>query len=167
MLDDLMLEFRRVSRKDGEKKIELITDIRIETGTRALVDIKLVDRIIRSLFLNSLKNTSSGYIKIGLSCSEDKLTFSVIDTGRGYVKYRDFLSASDINEALSRHDDLAGAININLIKKIVQILGGTIWIEHNDIEGAGIYFSIPAKIFTGHNNGLNDAVFTKAVTCHY
>jgi len=167
MLDDLILEFKKVIRKDVEKKIELITEIKVDTSTRALVDIKMIDRIMRSLFLNSLKNTSSGYIKIGLSNTNDELVFSVHDTGKGFVKSRDFLNSGNINESLSKHDDLAGAININLIRKIVEIMRGTIWIEHNDIEGTGFFISIPVKLFTGFNTSLNDVVFNSAVTCNY
>jgi K+-sensing histidine kinase KdpD len=166
ILDDLVIDFRRVIRKDVEKNIELLTDIRIDPSARALIDTKMIERVIRSLFLNSLKNTTSGYIKIGLFSNDDQLTFFVTDTGRGYSKCKDFLNSEDINESLLKHDDIAGAININLIKKIISIMRGTIRIEHNDIEGTGIYFSVPAKIFKGYNSGLNEFVYSTAVSIH-
>ena len=166
ILDELIPDFRRMIRKDGEKRIDLITDIRIDVSARALVDIKMIDRVIRNLFLNSLKNTTSGYIKVGLFSNGDQLTFFVTDTGRGYAKCRDFLNADDITESFLKHDDIAGAININMIKKIILIMKGTIRIERNHAEGAGIYFSVPAKIFKGYNTGMNEIIYSTGVTCN-
>jgi sensor histidine kinase regulating citrate/malate metabolism len=108
------------------------------------------------LFQNSQRSTTSGYIKIGLTNNDDTLTFSVHDTGKGYDKYLEFLNSEDINNSLLLHDDVCGAINIILVKKIVGMLGGTIWIERNDSVGTGIYFSIPAKFLNLKNTGVAD-----------
>jgi signal transduction histidine kinase len=45
------------------------------------------------------------------------------------------------------------AINITLAKKLIQMLGGTIWIECNGLTGAGIYFSVPSKMIA--SSGVN------------
>jgi hypothetical protein len=44
------------------------------------------------------------------------------------------------------YNDTYTAINITLAKKLIQMLGGTYWIECNGLTGSGIYFSIPAKM---------------------
>jgi two-component system sensor histidine kinase BarA len=156
LIDDIIAEAREAVRKEDEKKVEVLTDFHINDSLRAIIDIKLINRAVRSLFQNSLKNTTAGYIKIGLTNTDDMLTFSVHDTGKSYDKFREFLDSDDINKSLALHDDVCSAINIILVKKIVRMLGGTIWIERNDAEGAVIYFSLPAKFLNLKNTGIAD-----------
>lgn len=149
MLDDLLSEFRQILSKEAPTGLELIIDIRFSNSTEVLIDKNRIFRVIRSLFLNSIRNTKSGYIKLGFFFNDDILTFYVLDSGHGYNKCKDFLNSEDINESLAQHDDTCTAINIDLAKKLVKILGGTMWIERNDMAGAGIYFSVPAKMIAG------------------
>ncbi|MEI6049520.1 MAG: HAMP domain-containing sensor histidine kinase [Bacteroidota bacterium] len=161
MLDDLLLEFSEVIRKEGPLGLELVIDIRFPNSAEVLIDQNMIFRIIRSLFHNSIKNTLSGYIKIGFFCNDDKLTFYVLDSGQGYAKCKEFLNSEDMNESLTQHDDTYTAINISLAKKLIRILDGTIWIEHNDVAGTGIYFSIPVKIVAGSDKNINEHVYSK------
>jgi light-regulated signal transduction histidine kinase (bacteriophytochrome) len=148
LIDDLFSEFRDIMRKKGKSEVELLTEIGLSDWTEVMIDPNRISRIIRSLFQNSLKNTSSGYIKIGFFFRDEKLTFYVLDSSQGYLKFREFLYSDDLNESLSQYYDLYTAININLIRKLIKMIGGDIWIERNGLSGAGIYFSMPMKIIT-------------------
>src|SRR5450759_4549688 len=77
MLDDLLTEFRETIRKEGHKDLELITEIQYTNSTEVFIDKNRVFRVIRSLFQNSIKNTKSGYIKIGYYFRDDKVTFYI------------------------------------------------------------------------------------------
>jgi K+-sensing histidine kinase KdpD len=145
MLDDLFTEFREVINKEVPSGLELVTEIRYSNSVGVLIDRNKITRIIRSLFQNSIKNTKTGYIKIGYYFSDEKVTFYVLDSGQGYFKCKEFLHTEDLNESLLLHNDTYSAINITLAKKLIQMLGGTFWIECNGLTGAGIYFSIPSK----------------------
>jgi signal transduction histidine kinase len=160
ILDDLISEFREVIRKDGHKDLELVTDIQFSNSTEVFIDKNRVFRVIRSLFQNSIKNTKSGYIKIGYYFRDDKVTFYVLDSGQGYFKCKEFLHTEDLNESLAQHNDTYTAINITLAKKLIQMLGGTIWIECNGLTGAGIYFSVPAKMIASSDVNINKYVNT-------
>jgi len=155
ILDDLLSEFREVIRKDGQKDLELVTEIQFSNLTEVFIDKNRVFRVIRSLFQNSIKNTKSGYIKIGYFFRDDKLTFYVLDSGQGYFKCKEFLNTEDLNESLAQHYDTCTAINITLAKKLIQMLGGTIWIECNGLTGAGIYFSVPARMIASSDVNIN------------
>jgi light-regulated signal transduction histidine kinase (bacteriophytochrome) len=146
ILDELLSEFREVIRKDGHKDVKLVTEIQFSNSTEVFIDKNRIFRVIRSLFQNSIKNTRSGYIKIGYYFREDKVTFYVLDSGQGYFKCKEFLHTEDLNESLMLYNDTYTAINITLAKKLIQMLGGTYWIECNGLTGSGIYFSIPAKM---------------------
>jgi signal transduction histidine kinase len=146
LLDDLLSEFRETINKEGLKDLELITEIRFSNSTEVFIDRNKIFRVIRVLFQNSVKNTKTGYIKIGYQYIEDKVTFYVLDSGQGYFKCKEFLHTEDLNASLMLYNDTYSAINITLAKKLIQMLGGTFWIECNGLAGSGIYFSIPAKM---------------------
>ena len=154
-LDDLLSEFREVLDKEGHQDLELITEIRFADSIDVFIDRNKIFRVIRSLFQNSVRNTKSGYIKIGYHFSDDKVTFYVLDSGQGYFKCKEFLQTQDLNESLILHNDTYTAINITLAKKLVQMLDGTICIECNGLTGTGIFFSIPVKHVVSSNINID------------
>lgn len=156
LLDDLFSEFRAEIKKESQKEIELVTEIRFSNSTEVFIDKNKVFRVIRSLFQNSVKNTKSGYIKIGYQLDDDKVTFYLLDSGQGYFKCKEFLHSEDLNKSLTLYNDTHTAINITLAKKLIQLLGGTIWIECNGLTGTGFYFSIPAQMVMHPEVNLNN-----------
>ncbi len=160
LLDDLLSEFREEIRKEGHKDVELVTEIQFYNSAEVFVDKNKIFRVIRSLFQNSIKNTKSGYIKIGYYFRDDKVTFYVLDSGQGYFKCKEFLHSEDLNESLTLYNDTYTAINITLAKKLIQMLGGTIWIECNGLTGAGIYFSVPSKMIASSDVNIKKYVNT-------
>jgi K+-sensing histidine kinase KdpD len=146
ILDDLLSEFREILKKEAQDDVILVAETSITDTTEVIIDSDRLFRIIRNLFQNALKNTTSGYIKIGYYFREDKLTFYVLDSGQGYFKCKEFLHTEDLNESLTKFNDTSSAINITLAKKLIQLLGGSIRIECNGLTGTGIYCSIPAKV---------------------
>jgi len=158
LLDDLLSEFREAINKEGQKDLELVTEIQFSNSIDVFIDKNKIFRVIRSLFQNSIKNTKSGYIKIGYQYSDEKVTFYVLDSGQGYFKCKEFLHTEDLNESLTLYNDTYTAINITLAKKLIKMLGGTVWIECNGLTGSGIYFSIPAKLPVSPGININKFV---------
>jgi signal transduction histidine kinase len=159
-LDDFLSEFRETINNESHKNLELITEIPYTNSTEVFIDRNKLFRVIRCLFQNSITNTKSGYIKIGYHFSNDLVTFYVLDSGQGYFKIREFLHSENINESLSLHNDTYSAINISLAKKLIQLLGGSIWIESNGFSGTGIYFSVPVKVVSKSSKNINKYVNT-------
>jgi signal transduction histidine kinase len=159
-LDDLLSEFREELSKEGHKDIELVSEIQFSNSTEVIIDRNKIYRVIRSLFRNSIKNTNSGYVKIGYFLRDEKINFYVLDSGQGYFKCKDFFQTEDINEALLLHNDTYTAINIALAKKLIQMLGGTTYVECNGLTGTGIYFTIPVKVVAGSAININKYVNT-------
>jgi K+-sensing histidine kinase KdpD len=158
LLDELFTEFREIIRKDEHKDIELITEAQFNNSIEVNIDKERVSRTIRSLFKNSLKNTKSGYIKIGYNLSETGLDFHVLDSGQGYFKSKEFLSTHDMTQSLSQYNDTYSAINLILAKNLVQVLEGTLRIECNGLSGSGIYFSVPVRMISSSENFINNYV---------
>jgi signal transduction histidine kinase len=154
-LDDLISEFREGLNKEGHKEIELVTETQFSDSIEVIIDKNKIYRAIRCLFQNSVKNTKSGYIKIGYFLRDEKVNFYILDSGQGYFKCKEFIQSQDLNESLTLHNDTYTAINIALARKLIQMLGGTILIECNGLTGTGIYFSIPAKQVVRSNIDIN------------
>jgi K+-sensing histidine kinase KdpD len=155
IIEDLLSEFRETLRRDGSKDLELLVENQVSDTAEVFIDKHRVFRVIRSLFQNSIKNTKSGYIKIGYYLRDDNVTFYVIDSGQGYFKCKEFLHTEDLNESLVQHNDMYTAINITLAKKLITMLGGTIRIECNGLSGTGIYFSVPARRVSATGPAIN------------
>lgn len=143
---ELFLEFRHILEQDRYREILLVTENQSFNEAEYLIDINRVTRVIRNLFQNAITNTKSGYIKAGYYSREDKLTFYILDSGQGYLKSMEFLQTRDIAESLSKFNDPIAAVNLTLTRKLIEIMGGTLWIECNGLTGSGIYFSVPATI---------------------
>lgn len=146
IIDDLLSEFRVIIKKTDNRDLELILENQYNSSTEVNIDIKRVNRVIRNLFLNALENTSSGYIKIGYYFRDNKVTFYVLDSGQGYFKCKEFLQTQNLNDYLTRQSDTYSTVSLILARKLVNTMGGTMWIESNGPAGCGLYFSVPVKI---------------------
>lgn len=158
LLDELFTEFREVIKKGAHKELELIAEVQSNNTFEVIIDKERVSRIIRCLFQNSLRNTKSGYIKVGYNFNDDNLNFYVLDSGQGYFKFKEFLQTQDMSKSMSENNDTSTAINIILSKNLLQMLGGTIRIECNGLTGSGIYFSIPSKKISNTDYNINNYV---------
>lgn len=145
ILDELLADFRVILKREDHKDLVLILENQFSDQEEVYLDSFRVIRVIRSLFYNALNSTKSGYIKIGYCFKEDDLVFYLLDSGDGFQKCDDFLKTQNLNESLGRHNDASSAINLTLARKLVNLMGGRIWVEPNGPAGTGIYFSVPAK----------------------
>jgi K+-sensing histidine kinase KdpD len=162
ILDELLSEFREILKREDLPDVVLVAESRLNDSSEVMMDSDRVFRVIRSLFQNSLKQTKSGYIKIGYELGDNIVTFHVMDSGQGYFKCKEFLQTEDLNESLAKFNDTVSAVNITLAKKLITFLGGSMWIECNGLTGTGFFFSIPVKE-TGSsdvniNNYLNSMI---------
>jgi K+-sensing histidine kinase KdpD len=145
ILDELLSEFRVILKREGYKELVLVLENQLSDKDEIYIDSTRLTRVIRSLFQNALSNTESGYIKIGYYFRDSNLVFYILDSGNGYQKCHEFLQTQNLNESLRKHYDTSLAINLTLARKLINLLGGKVWIEPNGPEGTGMYFSIPAK----------------------
>ena len=161
VLAELIAEFRDDLVKTGNKEVNLETECHFLDISESFIDQGKVLRIIRCLFQNAVKNTESGYIKIGYDYCNGSITFCILDSSHCYYKYKEFPYTEDMNKSLKIFFDTTSAVNIILAKKLIRYLGGTIWIDWNGFTGTGVYFSIPVKV-NGISN-LSSQEFVKSV----
>jgi signal transduction histidine kinase len=145
MTNDLLSEFRAILKREDHKDLVLILENQFSNQTDVCIDSSRVTKVIRNLFRNALINTKSGYIKIGYYFRDGNATFYVLDSGKGYLKCKEFLQTENLSDSLGRHNDTCSAVNLMLARKLITLMGGNIWIEGNSISGTGVYFTVPVK----------------------
>ena len=104
--------------------------------------------ILTNLIKNALKFTDSGFIDFGYRKKDKFLLFFVKDTGPGIrEEQKEFIFERfrQGNESLSRSYEGAG-LGLTISKAYVEMLGGEIWVESDEVQGSTFYFTIPYHI---------------------
>ncbi|MGD0340943.1 MAG: PAS domain S-box protein [Bacteroidales bacterium] len=115
-------------------------------------DSRKLKQVLINLLKNALKFTDEGHIEFGytriLEHNKECLRFYVEDTGIGIDKkyhqiiFNIFRQVDDTN---TRKYGGTG-IGLSIAKKIVEMIGGEIWVESEPGKGSIFYFTIPLII---------------------
>lgn len=108
-----------------------------------------VRQVFQNLISNSLKYHKPGSAPvIRISCSENNTNFqfSVMDNGIGIApEYFDKIFV--IFQRLHNKDEYSGTgMGLAIAKKIIENLGGKIWVESAEGEGSTFYFTLPKNL---------------------
>ena len=134
--------------KEKALKQDLSITAEIEEGVRIIVaDVRLIKQVLFNLLSNAVKFTpAGGHIKIQVSEPRDGfIEFSVSDTGMGISKEnqkRLFQPFQQLDLSYDRKFSGTG-LGLSLCRKIVELHGGSIWLESEDGKGSTFTFSIP------------------------
>jgi len=166
LIDDLLL-ISRVGRKHTETELvdlnKIIEEIRLdfesqleERGGNIISDklpiIKIqkvwFQQLFSNLISNGLKFNKSSDPKVWLSYEErlNEYVFSVRDNGIGIdKKYHEKIF--NIFQRLHSQDEYPGTgAGLTICKKIVESLGGKIWVESKPGKGSTFYFTYPKDV---------------------
>jgi PAS domain S-box-containing protein len=160
-----LLEYSRIGRHDEELEevnlMEIITEIQslykkqIDEIPAKINTIKLpkilsykppIRQVLQNLISNALKYHTIGVpteINIGFEDKGNDWQFYVKDNGIG-INEEYFPKIFIIFQRLHNKEEYAGTgIGLAICKKIVDSLGGNIWVEANADRGTCFYFTIP------------------------
>jgi PAS domain S-box-containing protein len=139
LINDVLEELRFSIR---ERKAEII----VQAGMPPVVGVDTHLRIVfRNLIANALKFCDKPIprIEIGSRTSGDSTTIFVRDNGIG-IEPAHFDKIFLIFQRLHRKDEYEGVgAGLTIVKKIVESLGGRIWVESTAGQGATFVFTIP------------------------
>lgn len=130
--------------------VELRLQIPPETELLTLkTDPLRLRQIITNLLGNALKFTEKGFIDLGYSVkrteNEKLLEFYVKDTGIGIPSDKQaiiFERFRQVDEARTRKFGGTG-LGLAISKRLVNLLGGTIWVKSELKNGSTFYFTLP------------------------
>jgi signal transduction histidine kinase/predicted hydrocarbon binding protein len=101
-------------------------------------------QVFQNLLSNAVKymDKPQGWIKIGCIEENGFWKFSIADNGPGIEeKYHEKIF--QIFQTLTRRDELESTgIGLSLVKKIVEIYGGKVWVESKPGEGSTFFFTL-------------------------
>jgi signal transduction histidine kinase len=149
ILDELFLSFNEIKQQKKINNVTLVLDsFGSTTELTILTDSFRLRQVLMNLIGNALKFTDSGNITFGIeNVGYDEIVFFVSDTGIGispdqipYIFDR-FRKIDNEKNRLFRGAGLGLAIS----QKLVELLGGRIWVESEMGKGTIFRFTIPSK----------------------
>ena len=112
---------------------------------KIIADRPYITQLMQNLIGNAIKYNQSSSPKVEISCKEtdNAYSFEVADNGIGIApQYREKVFI--IFQRLHHRNEYDGTgIGLSICKKIVDSLGGKIWIEDSHLGGTKLCFTIP------------------------
>lgn len=158
-LEDMLFSTRRVL----ESAAHLMRMVAIEKGLSLVVwedseipefimgDIGRVRQVLINLLGNAVKFTNHGQVDVRLSRYSDEdgmLLFQVVDTGIG-ISQEDmesiFEQFAQADAGLTRRYGGTG-LGLAISRRLVELMGGRIWVESQLGQGSAFSFTIPMRI---------------------
>ena len=138
----------KYSKQAIKKGLELFIYKPLSDIETTLVSDRLhLTQIMDNLIGNAIKFTPFGSIKFGYKFRNDDLVVFVKDTGIGIAKEmhnRIFEGFFQVEMDSTRSFSGIG-IGLSISKKLVELLGGEIWLESAPQKGTTFYFTLPYK----------------------
>ncbi len=150
MVGDAMKSMAITAHKKG---LELAIDIGPEVPQELLGDAARLRQVLLNLVGNSIKFSKSGEIEVRVNVQEIQqqqavLVFSVRDTGIGIApetQARLFEPFEQADSSTTRHYGGTG-LGLAISKRIVHLMGGTIWVESMPDAGSTFYFTARLQV---------------------
>lgn len=157
LLRDWTESFSAIARK---KEIKLTIDIFIDPSFTLAIDTEKIERVFFNLMSNAFKYTpTNGKIHFVCSFDDNRLVFSVEDTGQG-------IAAEDLGNIFDRfyqvdkiHPNGSG-IGLSLAKAFVELHGGSIDVESSLGKGSKFTVQLPVR----HVETSDDIIITRSIT---
>lgn len=154
VLEELFYSFNGLLKNNmDEKDIELVLKSPPK-GINPIVytDVNRIKQIFKNLLNNAIKFTDSGKIEMGYTIeyidgvpSDPVLQFYISDTGIGIAKekidivFERFRTVAESDTRIYRGTGLG----LTISRKLIELLGGKIWVESQHGKGSVFYFTIP------------------------
>jgi len=178
-LIDGVLEYSRVGRvKEEQVQINLnglvreVIDMVAPPGNIEITienELPVIERertrimqVFQNLLSNAVKYMDKPQGRVSIGCVEEDgfWKFSVADNGPG-IEEKHFERIFKIFQTLSPRDEFESTgVGLAVIKKIVELYGGKIWVESEPGKGSTFFFTLPKK-----EMGVKDAKLEANIAC--
>jgi PAS domain S-box-containing protein len=138
----------------AEKRIDLMCSVDADVPAAIDGDDTRLRQVIVNLLSNAVKFTSEGEVLLAVSLAATRaeqgvrLRFAVHDSGIGIPADRMdrlFKTFSQVDASTTRQYGGTG-LGLAISKRIVEIMGGRIWVESQQGKGSSFYFEIDAPV---------------------
>jgi signal transduction histidine kinase len=104
-------------------------------------------QIFENLLSNAVRymDRPTGVVRVGCTAGRSGWTFHVSDTGPG-IEEKFFSKIFQMFQTLSPRDEVeATGMGLPIVKRIVELYGGTIWVESAVGRGSTFFFTLPLQ----------------------
>lgn len=110
-----------------------------------IADPDRIFQVLSNLIDNAFKFTENGSVGFGYKIRDDHLLFFVEDTGPGLSEAQRKIIFERFRKAEESKTKLYGGAGLGLAicNKLVQLMGGKIWVESEPGQGASFFFTVP------------------------
>jgi signal transduction histidine kinase len=113
-----------------------------------------ITQVFQNLLSNAIKYMDKPQGQVWVGCVEEESCwkFSVSDNGPG-IEERYFEKIFQMFQTLSPRDEVESTgVGLTVVKKIIEMYGGRIWLESVVGEGSTFFFTLPKKEARGVEN---------------
>ncbi len=128
----------------GKKGLHL--EVNMPPGeTLVSSDRRRLEQVLLNLVSNAIKFTDEGRVRIDLSVQTNRVAVCVTDSGMG-IKEKDlgslFRPFTQLDSGTNRRHEGTG-LGLSICKRLVDLLGGTIWVKSEWGKGSAFGFDFP------------------------
>ena len=147
-----------VSGRAQEKGLSLVCEIDADVSTDLVGDPTRLQQVLLNLLGNAIKFTQTGSVSLNVSRDEDlliptALRFTVTDTGIGIPREKlahVFERFTQADSSTTRRFGGSG-LGLTISKRLVELMGGRIWVESEVDVGSVFAFAVPFEIWAAAN----------------
>lgn len=153
ILYDIITELYNTYKYKTKDDVKLVIDQDL-TNIIIYTDEYRLKQILNNIISNAIKFTENGYIKFGYKLRKNVIIFYVEDTGIGIDKKNHeyvFERFTQLDEKDSKNYKGTG-LGLSICNKLVNLLGGKIWLKSKLNKGTTFYFTIPSDYIQKINN---------------
>lgn len=154
----LTMLIRTLEYRAKDQNTELVHHVATAVPHAIISDQNIINQILLNLIGNAIKFTKNGTISVNVECKKDTdshvlLEVSVNDTGVGIGKDKLLHVFEKYKQEKGETAAMYGGTGLGLYicKELVQLLGGTIYIESSLNEGTSVIFTMKAEKSLGHS----------------
>jgi len=131
----------------AEKKLELKSsvprDLKVARG-----DEQRIAQVLLNLLGNAIKFTDRGEVRVEVTVSDETFLVSVADTGPGIPEADQEIIFEEFKQAdgSSTREKGGSGLGLSIVKKIVKMHGGRIWVESEPGKGSTFRFTLPVRV---------------------
>jgi ligand-binding sensor domain-containing protein/signal transduction histidine kinase len=149
-INELLTDLHEIFNTDRQWLEKSHLDFRLHLSNNSLVavtDKVRLGQIIRNLLHNAFKFTDKGYIELGYKITVLDIVIYVKDSGIGIPPekinsiFDRFVKLQDENVK----SDFGVGLGLAICSKLIQMLGGKIWVESEPRQGSTFFISVPLR----------------------
>lgn len=154
----------QVASEASKKNLDLVYSIDKDMPERIIGDPARLRQVLVNLLSNAVKYTDKGEAVLSISPKgQDEILFKIRDTGIGIPEDKIsilFQPFTRVDESFSSRYEGAG-LGLAISKKLVEMMGGQIWVESEEGTGSTFSFTIKAQFVPGKPKAIPTGVQTK------